>query len=125
MFRLIETDAPAGSIIEHQGRDWRVLGPSEWPGEAECRDIDSEIAERDAERAAWSTDERAVADALMAAAEGDQVMAAEPDDDDCLTAMLELEALGLWEIHGLDPIDKLRARVRAADAELRELQGRG
>lgn len=95
MWRLIETDAPAGSVIEHQGAEWWIHGASDWPGEAECERV-----------------EKPDPDAPV-------------DEEAIVEAMADLELLGLWETDALTDIDRLRARARAANEELLELASRG
>ena len=120
MHRLIRTAAEPGSIVESDGRAWVVLGPSDWPGEARCRTADTCKCGAPANGPMCAACVEGAFSGLMAAADDDDD-GFEPEDD-IAAAISELEEAGLWEtVRVEDPIDRLRARARAAHAELMEL----
>ena len=125
MWRMIETDAPAGSIIEHQGAEWLVHGPSDWPGEAECERVEDEDRRpvcRNCGVEPALRGQTCCGDCTPEELHPGQVHADFAESDPMLlNAMVELEAEGLWEIVGMTDLDRMRARARAANAELLEL----
>ena len=109
MHRLIRTEAAAGSLVEADGDTWVVLGPSEWPGEVECR-----TAERCQECGEpWGS---LIAGRFCAACYDAQ----DGSDSETRNAIEELIDAGLWEEEPDTPpeIRALRERVQRANNDL-------
>ena len=146
MHRLIETAAPAGTLIEEGGITWRVDAPSDWAGEMCCTALDAEpdhvtfdcgthpiAACRRHDAILICPCGKHAVDALcelserpaMASADDPEASPLVAPDAETVEAMADLELMGLFEVHGLPEVDRLRARARAAHEELMELRGRG
>ena len=143
---MIETAAPAGTLIEEDSITWRVDAPSDWPGEQCCTALDAEpdhvtfncgthpiSACRRHDAILICPCGKHAVDALcelserpeMASADDPEASPLVAPDAETVEAMADLELMGLFEVQGLSELDRLRARARAANAELLELASRG